>query len=183
MLKSTLLIFLTCIVARIGVTAPLTLSNATSPDKKYELIITHSQDKATLELMPQMVLRNVKTGKAIASLSLEIDESDDRKSIAALWSPNSRYVAVNHHLGQLYSFTIYDIKDGKLHPLPELPTPKKLQKKYFTPESTKSRGGQQVQRWLDSTTFLVADTMYYVDITYHIAKRKFEMVDVKYEKQ
>jgi hypothetical protein len=179
MMRSTLPVLIALMAANAGFSGPLTLSSV-SPDKKRELVITH----ATGETMPHLLLRDTKNHKVIDSMSLDIDESDYRESIDALWSPSSRFVAVNEHLGQLYSFAVYDISHGRLRAVAEVPIPKKFIEEYFTPGSTKSRGGQQVQCWLDELTFIVGDTMYYVPITYRVtSKRKLEVVNVKPQPQ
>src|SRR5882757_5489393 len=66
---------------------PLTMPPAVAPNGKREIRITHFQSKITAETLPQISLGKPGRRKIISSAKLDIDESDSRKSVEAIWSP------------------------------------------------------------------------------------------------
>jgi hypothetical protein len=71
-----------------------------------------------------------------------------------------------------------------LRVLHALPVPDKFIEEFFTPESTKSRGGEQVQRWSDQETFVARNTIYDVEITYRVIDtQKLKTIAVKHRPQ
>jgi len=158
---------------------PLQMKDAQSPSGRHLISLIHGRDKESGDPTAKLALRERKTKRTLDTVPVEVEGTDDRKDVSVLWSPKGTYLAVNLHLGQLYWFDVFRVVDEKFEHLAEEKMPKEFERRYFTPESQKSRGGSSAIKWKNDSTLGVLDTIHRLRLTYRIGKSGLVMTNVE----
>lgn len=121
-----------------------------SPDKRYLLVLRAPKPDS---VYPIIVLRDARTGRETEVFDYD-SVGQGTTGLSALWSPDSRYVALTIAVGpSTQDVGVYRIENGNAHEIEILPLPKALDTKKYS-----FRGGPYVDRWEDNQTLWIGDS-------------------------
>ncbi len=132
-----------------------------SPNKRYHVRLHHNPGA----IFPVIILRDARTGREAEVFDYD-SVGQGTTGLDALWSPDSRYVALGIAVGpSTHEVEVYRIDNGKAAEVELLPLPKSLDTKKYS-----FRGGTFADRWEDSRTLWVGDSSKNRSFRYHFTK-------------